>query len=100
MYELDVYDRISVLLWLIDGVGKHGLKISDASKISWDWIVENYNVAAHTCKHKVVSEIGYVQAFDEDSVDIGKHYDGFCDACEKTVHGFISFNGKVKRGWK
>lgn len=100
MYELDICDRVSVLLWLIEGIGRHGLKISDASKIKWDWIVENYNVSSYICKHKIVSEIGSVQAFDGDSINIGKHYDGFCDVCERTVRGFISFNGKVKRGWE
>ncbi len=32
------------LFWLIDGLNKTGLKISDWNKVTWEWITKNYNV--------------------------------------------------------
>ncbi len=42
MKELD--DLQKTLNWVIDGLGKTGLKISDVSIINWKWIKDNYNV--------------------------------------------------------
>jgi hypothetical protein len=32
------------LNWLIDGMGIHGLKLSDLSIIDWNWVCINYNL--------------------------------------------------------
>jgi len=40
------------LKWLIGGLGQHGLKLSDCDKISWEWIIRNYNVEDYIYKYK------------------------------------------------
>ena len=94
-----IYDKLEerkrVLKWLISGLGIHGLKISDAKYITWGWVIKNYNIPENqfNCKHISVSDIGLVITSE------GKEYDGFCNACEKTVHGIIRNDGTKER-WK
>lgn len=45
----------------------------------------------HNCKHKNVTDTGYVLDFD------GQEWDGFCLDCERMVYGHISKKWKV--GW-
>ena len=87
--------------WLISGLGIHGLKISDAHIIDWKWVCENYNVGTHKCKHNKVSDIGYVVSFGDTSENLyEKFYDGFCEACKKTVHGRTKLDNTPIERWK
>lgn len=86
-------ERKRVLNWVIGGLGIHGFKIEDSSKLTWDYITINYNVNDFKCKHLKVSEIGYVLTF------YGKEYDGFCDVCEQQVYGTIYYDGQ-EECWK
>ncbi len=95
-------DLQKTLNWVINGLGLHGLKISDVSRINWSWIVENYNVDDYVCKHKKVSEISSVVAFADNPEKsnnlLEKYYSGYCDVCGKTVQGSTN-NGKIVKGW-
>ena len=107
MFELKEIDKQlndlqKTLHWLIDGLGVHGLKISDVSIVDWEWICENYNIEEYKykCKHKKVSEIGYVIAFGETTDNtLEKFYNGYCNICKKQVYGNSTLKGKVIRGW-
>ena len=37
-------DKRLILYWLIDGYGRHGLKISDLRNIDRAWLIKHYNV--------------------------------------------------------
>jgi len=52
MIDKQLDDLEKKMHWLIDGLGKTGLKISDCSFITWEWVIENYNVENYNCKHK------------------------------------------------
>ena len=93
-------ERQKVLNWVICGLGIHGFKISDSSKLTWDYIVENYNVEIdhYECKHLDVREIGYVIAFTSEG-GFGREYDGFCWCCEHQVYGTVHANG-LKERWR
>ena len=84
--------------WFIMGYGIHGLQTSDLPGLRWEWIKKNYSVDEYYCLHKKVSDIGYVVACDETTSEMGKFYDGYCECCGRTVHGFIGYNG-TKRRW-
>jgi len=93
-------DKRRVLNFIIDGQGIHGLPMKAVHYLTMERISELYNVEFQevgiiSCKHKNVSEIGYVQTLD------GKEYDGFCDDCNHMVYGTIYWNKRKKpTGWK
>lgn len=100
-FETQLIDLEKTLNWLIDGYGKHGLKISDVHYINWAWIVENYNVDYHSCNHKkviavtqtiVVSQLGRSDILE-------KHYDGFCEICNNMVKGEMTIDNKIIKRW-
>ena len=78
--------------WLINGLGQHGLSISDSQYISWEWIKDNYHVH-DPCDHTDVSDITSCVVYEE---ELGNHYTGYCNQCERMVGGFISMSGKKK----
>jgi hypothetical protein len=93
-------DELKLMMnWFISGYGKHGITGNLSKELTWPWIKENYNVDKYYCLHKNVTDIGYVVAIDNDTLEMGRVYDGFCTCCNRTVHGFIGFNG-IKRRWK
>ena len=85
--------------WFINGYGRHGLSGDKIKNLNWKWIKENYNVGEYNCLHKIVTDVGYVVAIDNETLELGRVYDGFCTCCNRTVNGFIGFNG-FKRRWK
>ena len=109
MFELsDVYREVEnsrkKLKWLISGIGIHGLKLSDNSHLTWDWITENYNIESHECKHLDVCSISTIVALHDISNDgimeFTRCYDGYCTSCQQMVHGYVGLESKIKKRWK
>jgi hypothetical protein len=98
----DLENLRKTMNWLISGLGRHGLQISDVKHINWQWVCENYNVENNLCKHKQVEDIGYVVTFgdvDRHEPLLIKSYDGFCCACNRKVYASTTLNNEHLQPW-
>jgi hypothetical protein len=98
-YIDELEDFKKTLNWVLSGLGKTGLKISDVKYIDTKWVEKHYNTT-FICNHLEVEDIGYVVTCGDtpDHLFVRK-YDAYCTGCKRMVYGTTTIDGKPLKRW-